>query len=75
MLHLVGLDVFGEIAGDVEGTVVGQQARSMGNKGLVASRCRQRQVQRVGHILGANGGAELPGDDVSREKSSSTVER
>ena len=33
------------------------------------------EVQRVGHVLGAHVGAQLPGDDVSREKSSSTVDR
>ena len=62
MLRLVGFDVFGQITGDEAGVVVGRQARFMLNSGLVAARCRQRQVQRVGDVLGAHGGALLPGD-------------
>ena len=27
----------------------------------------EREVQRIGHILGPHGGAQLPGDDVARE--------
>jgi hypothetical protein len=39
MLHLVGFDVFGKIAGDIAGAIVGQQARFMFNACLIAARC------------------------------------
>ncbi len=65
MLHLVGFDVFGQIAGDVAGAIVGQQAWFMLNAGLVAARCRQRQVRRVCDVLGAHGEPQLPGDCIA----------
>ena len=38
----------------------------MTHMGLVATRSRKRQVERVGHVLGPHVGAQLPGDDVAR---------
>lgn len=38
----------------------------MQDRGPVTTRCLEGQVQRVGNVLGAHVGAQLPGDDVAR---------
>ena len=38
-----------------------------GRRGAVAAGCRERQLQRVGDVVGPHGRAQLPGDDVARE--------
>ena len=75
MAHLVGLDVFGEVAGDVAGApfgeaqdrVVAEQPGLVQHSGAVtAGRCESK-VQCIGDVLGPHVGAQLPGDDVTRE--------
>jgi hypothetical protein len=58
---------FGQIAGDVAGAVVRQQARLVTDVGLVAARGGKSQFQRVGDVAGLHGRAQLPGDHVARE--------
>ena len=65
--RLVGLDTFRQFARDVAGTVVAEQPGLVQHRGAVAAGGRQDEVQRVGHVLGAQVGAQLPGDDVARE--------
>ena len=65
----------GQFAGDVTRPIVGKQARPLMHRRPIAARRDKRQVQRVGDVLGLHGRAQLPGDDVSQEKSSRMVER
>ena len=60
MVHLVIFQPFGQITGGVTGTIVTQQARHVPNDGMVASGCRQSQLNRVRHVLGPHIRAELP---------------
>ena len=39
----------------------------MCTKRAEAHPCRQRQLQRVGDVIGPHGRAQLPGDDIARE--------
>ncbi len=57
----------GQIGCDVARPVVGQEPWPLHDPGVVATRCRERQVERVGDILGLHGRAQLPGDDIARE--------
>jgi len=65
--HLLGLDVFGQFARDVAGAVIRQQPGLVQHRGAVAARGLEGEVQRVGDVLGAHVGAQLPGDNVARE--------
>ena len=56
--HLAGLDVFRQFAGDVTGAVIAEQPRFVQHRGVIASGRGERQVQRVGHILGPHVGAQ-----------------
>jgi hypothetical protein len=47
---------------------------SMADRSSRPKRSPQRQGQRLGDVLGLHRGAQFPGDDVSQEKSSSTVD-
>jgi len=67
MAHLVGLDILRQFARDVAGAVVAEQPGLVQHRGAVAAGGCQGEVQRVGHVLGAHVGAQLPGDDVARE--------
>ena len=58
--HSLCLDVFCQLARDVAGSIVRQQARSVMHVGRRTTRGRQRQVQRVGDIFGAHRAAQLP---------------
>ena len=64
--HALGFDIFGQFARDVAGSIIRQQAWPVMDMCLIAARCRQRQVQRIGDVLCPHGGAQLPGDDVAR---------
>ena len=50
--HALGLDIFPQLARNVAGPIIRQQAWPVMYMCLVAARCRQRQVQRVGDVLG-----------------------
>ncbi|CUK20734.1 hypothetical protein RUE5091_04553 [Ruegeria denitrificans] len=65
MAHLVVFQPFGQIAGDVTGPIVTQQAWLVPNDGLIASRCRQSQFDCVSHVFGPYVCAELPGNDIA----------
>src|SRR5215207_2482249 len=67
MLDAPAVEPFGEIAGDVRGTIVGQQPRAVDDRDLIEPGGRQRQVERLSDIGGPHRGAELPGDDEARE--------
>ena len=58
------LQPFGQITGDVGRAVIAKQTGFVNDLGMVATRCLQRQLQRVGNVFRLHGGAELPGDDV-----------
>ena len=77
MAHALGLDVFGQFAGDVTRSIVAEQPgpvvhmggaaqgsddpqdRWIGCGGLVATRSRVRQVERVGDVLRPHRAAQL----------------
>ena len=61
------VEPFGQVVGDVAGTVVEQEPGPIGEYGLVQSASLQRQVEGGGDILGPHVGAQLPGEDVARE--------
>lgn len=65
--HLVGLDIFDQFTRDVARTVIAEQSGLVQHRGAVAAGSGQGEVQRVGHVLSAHVGAQLPGDDVARE--------
>ncbi len=44
-----------------------EQPGSHGDSRLLQPGSLQRELQRVGHVLGPHGRTELPGDDVARE--------
>ena len=47
--------------------IVGKQSRLVQHRGVIASRCHQREVQLVSNLPGPHVGAQLPLDDVARE--------
>ena len=63
MIHLTVFQPVGQFSRDVTGAVVGEQARLVQNRCLIAARSLQRQVERVGHVARFHRRAELPGDD------------
>lgn len=65
--HLVGFNVFRQFASDVAGTIITEQPGLVQHRGAVTARGLEPKVQRVGHVLGAYVGTQLPGDDVARE--------
>ena len=65
VFDVAGAEPFGQVAGDIAGTVVGQKTRSIGRLGLVQPAGPQRQIERGGDILGPHVGAQLPGHNVS----------
>src|SRR4051812_44418955 len=69
MLDAPAVEPFGQIAGDIGGTIVGQQPRAVYDRDLIEPGGRQRQVERLSDISGPHRGAELPGDeDAFRDK-------
>jgi len=64
MLHVLPFQPCGQITGDVTGAVIAEQTRRVAHNRLIAARCCQGQLDRVGHILGAHVCAKLPSDDV-----------
>ena len=67
MIHALLVEPFSEIAGDVTGTIIRQQPGFVLDTGLIATRGRERHLQRIGDVLGLHRGAQLPSDDVARE--------
>jgi hypothetical protein len=67
MAHFPGLDIFRQFTRDVARAIIRQQPRLVQHRCAVATRGLEREVQRVGDILGSHVGAQLPGDDVARE--------
>ena len=65
MCHLLPFQPFCQIARDVTGSVVTEQTWHVANDGLAATRRRQRQFDRIGHVLSAHVRAEFPRDDVA----------
>ena len=65
MIHAFALKIVGKIGGDVGRTVVAEKPGLLHHRCPIAARGLQRQVQRVGNILGLHRGAELPSDDVA----------
>src|SRR4029079_8194015 len=63
MLDAPAVEPFGQIAGDIGGTIVGQQPGAVYDRALIEPGGRQRQVERLSDISGPHRGAELPGDD------------
>jgi hypothetical protein len=56
-----------QLADDVAGLVVGEQAWPVPQLRLFAARCGKREFQRGGDVADGHAGTELPGDDVARE--------
>ena len=67
MLHAPALEPGGQILRDVGGSIVRQQPRPVDNRDLIKPAGSQRQIECLGDIAGPHGGAELPGDDETRE--------
>ena len=65
MCHVLTFQPFCQIARDVTGSVVTEQTWHVANDGLAATRRRQRQFDRIGHVLSAHVRAEFPRDDVA----------
>ena len=65
MCHLLPFQPFCQIARDVTGSVVTEQTWHVANDGLAATRRRQRQFDRISHVLSAHVRAEFPRDDVA----------
>ena len=65
MRHVLTFQPFCQIARDVTGSVVTEQTWHVANDGLAATRRRQRQFDRIGHVLSAHVRAEFPRDDVA----------
>jgi hypothetical protein len=57
--HLVGLDVFRQFARDIAGAIIRQQPWLVQHRGALAARGSEREVQCVGHVLGAHVGAKV----------------
>jgi regulator of RNase E activity RraA len=57
----------GEVGRDVGTAVVAQQSRPVRDRDPVEPRCGQSEIERGGDVIGAHGGAELPGDGEARE--------
>src|SRR5437588_277431 len=67
VLDLAVLEPFGQLAGDVARSVVGQQAWPTCGRRLVQTAGPQRQIERGGDMCGLHAGAQLPGHDVAGE--------
>ena len=67
MANLVGLDVFGQFARDVAGTIFAMEPGLVLDRCMIAAGYRQRHVQRVCNILGSHIATQPPSDDVARE--------
>jgi len=65
VLHVLLAQPFGQVTRDVARAVIAEQTRLVAHDGLVAARCRQRQFDRVCHVLSAHVCAKLPGNDVA----------
>ena len=63
--HAFVLPPFSEVARDIAGPIIAQQAWLLDDMNLITARCLQRQIEGVCHILSAHGRAELPRDDVA----------
>ena len=61
MAHLLGFDVFGQLASDVAGAVIAEQPGFMQRLSAVAARGLEGHVQRIGNVLGPHVSAQLPG--------------
>src|SRR5438105_14563595 len=57
VFYVAVVEPFGQVVGDVAGTVVGQEPGPIGEHGLVQSASLQRQVEGGGDILGPHVGA------------------
>src|SRR5881628_2095470 len=66
MLDAPAVEPFGQIAGDIGGTIVGQQPRAVDDRDLIEPGGRQRQVERLSDISGPHRGAELRGGTAPR---------
>ena len=67
VLDVAGSEPFGQIAGDVAGTIVGQEPWVLHGIGLVQPTDLRRQVECGGDVLGLHCGAQLPSHDIARE--------
>jgi len=67
MIQTLLIEPFSQLAGDVTGAVVRQQTGFVPNGNLIAAGCLEGQFQRVGDIACRHCGAQLPGNNVSRE--------
>ena len=67
MLDALLIEPFGQIAGDIAGSIIRQQPGLMDNLRPIAARCLEGQFQRVGDVFDPHRRAELPGDDIARE--------
>ena len=65
MRHFLTFQPLGQTAGDVARTVVAEQAWLVTHNRLVATRRRQRQFDRICHILRSHVCAKLPRNDVA----------
>ncbi len=65
VVHFLIRQPRGQIARDIAGAVVAEQARLVSDHGLVAARRRKSQLNGVCHVFGPHGRAELPGKDVA----------
>ena len=66
MRHFLPSQPIIQIARDVAGAVIIEQTRLEAHDGVVATKLRQRQFDRVCHVMSAHVGAEIPGDDLEK---------
>ena len=65
MVDALLVELGGEIARDVGGAVIREQPRTVSENGAIAAGRGQSVLEGRGHVPGAHGGAEAPGDDVA----------
>ena len=67
MPNLASLEIFLQLQGDEAGPVVAEKPRPLDHLDMLNPGFDDGPIQRVFHVLGLHGPAELPGDDIARE--------
>ena len=67
VVHAGAFEPFRQVTRDVAGPVIAEQSRFVRYARRGAPRCRERQLQRIGDVVGPHGRAQLPSDDVAGE--------
>ena len=67
MTDLMSLETFLQLMRDEAGPVVAEEPRPLDHLDMLDPGFCDGHIQRVFHVLGLHGPAELPGDDIARE--------